>query len=132
MHEEFMLRYQLPIMAKFGLSAYGCCEDLTKKIDLLRKIPNLRRIAVAPRADVPRCAEQIGADYVLSYRPNPAEMVCCGYDADHVRRTLRADLAACKGCIVDITLKDVETVEGQPERLHAWTTIAREVAEDFA
>nr|HPN84445.1 hypothetical protein [Victivallales bacterium] len=34
MHEEFLLQYQLPIISKFGLSAYGCCEDLTNKIDM--------------------------------------------------------------------------------------------------
>jgi len=128
MHDEFMLQYQLPIVEKFGLVAYGCCEDLTEKIDMLRRIPNLRRIAVAPRANVRRCAEQIGSDYVLSYRPNPAEMVCCGFDPDHVRTTLRRALRECKGCHVDITLKDVQTVERQPERLFEWARIAKEVA----
>ena len=47
MHEEFLFRYQLPIMEQAGLVAYGCCEDLTCKIDMLRQIPNLRRIAVS-------------------------------------------------------------------------------------
>ncbi len=131
MHDEFMLRYQLPILAKFGLTAYGCCEDLTEKIDMLRQIPNLRRIAVAPSANVARCAEQIGEDYVLSYRPNPATMVCCGFDPDYVHAKLGEDLAACRGCHVDITLKDVETVQGDIERLRRWVDIAREVAEGF-
>jgi hypothetical protein len=126
MHDEFMLQYQLPIAEKFGLVAYGCCEDLTEKIDILRKIPNLRRIAVAPRANVRRCAEQIGQDYVFSYRPNPAEMVCCGFDAAHVREVIRRDLKAAEGCHVDITLKDIQTVENQPERLREWVKIVRE------
>ena len=132
MHEEFLLRYQRPILEAFGLAAYGCCEDLTRKIDMLRSIRNLRRIAVAPRADVRRCAEQIGTDYVLSYRPNPAEMVCCGFDADRVREILRRDLAACRGLHVDITLKDVHTVQHHPERLGEWVKVAREVAEEFS
>ena len=62
MFEEFMLRYQQPIIENFGLAAYGCCENLTDKIHLLRCIRNLRMIAVTPVADVRRCAEQIGAD----------------------------------------------------------------------
>ena len=78
--DEFMLQYQLPIMAEYGLVAYGCCEDLTRKIDVLRQIRNLRRIAVTPVADVRRCAEQIGTDYVISWRPNPTDMVCAGWD----------------------------------------------------
>ena len=132
MHEEFLLQYQRPILSKFGLAAYGCCEDLTRKIDMLRSIPNLRRIAVAPRADVRKCAEQIGTDYVLSYRPNPAEMVCCGFDEGHVREVIRRDLDACRGLHVDITLKDVHTVENRPERLGEWVRIVREVADRFS
>jgi len=99
---------------------------------MLRKVPNLRRIAVAPVADVARCAEQIGTDYVISYRPNPAEMVCCGYDPDHVRKVITADLDACRGLHVDITLKDVNTIEHEPQRLIDWTKLTRGIVEDYA
>ncbi len=127
MHEEFLLRYQLPILSQFGLAAYGCCEDLTRKIDMLRRIPNLRRIAVSPFADVRSCAEQIGPDYVLSYRPSPADMVSYGFDPERIRTILRRDLFACRGCHTDITLKDVETVQGDPERVRKWVALARQV-----
>ncbi len=130
MHEEFLLRYQLPILKKFGLTSYGCCEDLTNKIAMLRAIPNLRRIAVSPFANVARCAEQIGRDYVLSYRPSPADMVSYGFDPARIRAILTRDLQACRGCHVDITLKDVETVERDPERVRKWVAIAREVIEE--
>ncbi|MHC4502415.1 MAG: hypothetical protein ACYTFI_03840, partial [Planctomycetota bacterium] len=130
MHEEFLLRYQIPILAKFGLSAYGCCEDLTQKIGMLRHIPNLRRIAVAPVADAAKCAEAIGADYVISYRPSPTDMVGYGFDPDRIRSILRRDLAPCRGCHVDVTLKDVETVQGDGERVRKWVGIVREVADE--
>ncbi len=130
MHEEFLLRYQLPILEAFGLVAYGCCEDLTNKIDMLRAIPNLRRIAVSPFADAARCAEQIGTDYVISYRPSPADMVSYGFDEDRIRAILRRDLAACRGTHVDITLKDVETVEGDPRRVKRWVELTRQVIDE--
>jgi hypothetical protein len=131
MQEEFILRYQLPIMAKFGLVAFGCCEDLTVKIDMLRQIPNLRRVAVAPFADAARCAEQIGQDYVLSYRPSPADMVSYGFDRDRVHSILRRDLKACKESHVDITLKDVETVQADPTRVRNWVNVTREVIDEI-
>jgi len=127
MHNEFLLRYQLPILRQFGLTAYGCCEDLTQKIDMLRQIPNLRRIAVAPMANVARCAEQIGKDYVLSYRPSPADMVSYGFDEDRVRKIVGRDLKACRNCHVDITLKDVETVAGDGTRVRRWVQLVREI-----
>jgi hypothetical protein len=132
MHEEFLLQYQRPILEKFGLTAYGCCEDLTRKIDMLRSIPNLRRIAAAPRANLRELADQVGTDYVISWRPNPAQMVCCGFDPQSVRRILRDAMEACRGLHVDITLKDITTVENQPQRFAEWTKIAREVADEFA
>ncbi|MBU4199842.1 MAG: hypothetical protein KKG09_06930 [Verrucomicrobia bacterium] len=127
MHNEFLLQYQLPILKAFGLVAYGCCEDLTRKIDILRQIPNLRRIAVSPFADVARCAEQIGADYILSYRPSPTDMVGYDFNPDRIRRILRHDLEACRNCHVDITLKDVETVQDDPDRVRRWVALTREV-----
>ncbi len=130
MHEEFLLQYQLPILRRFGLAAYGCCEDLTRKIGMLRKIPNLRRIAVSPFADVARCAEQIGRDYVLSYRPSPSDMVGYGFNPERVRAILRRDLTACRDCCVDITLKDVETVNGDPDRVRRWVAVARGVIDE--
>ena len=131
MHDEFLLQYQLPIMAKFGLAAYGCCEDLTRKIDMLRKIPNLRRIAVTPRANVAKCAELIGTDYVLSWRPNPAQMICCGFDRDLIRKVVNDAMEAAKSCIVDITLKDVETVQGRPGNLRKWVQIVRSISDRY-
>jgi hypothetical protein len=130
MHEEFLLRYQLPILEKFGLAAYGCCEDLTRKIDMLRRIPNLRRIAVSPFANVAECAEQIGRDYVVSYRPSPTDMVGYGFDEGRIRSILTKDLQACRKCHVDITLKDTETVENDPERVRKWVTLARGVVDE--
>ena len=130
MHDEFLLQYQLPILEPFGLVAYGCCEDLTHKIDMLRQIPNLRRIAVSPFADVATCAAQIQEDYVLSYRPSPADMVGYGLDEDRVRSILTRDLEAARGTHMDITLKDVETVEHDPDRIRNWVALTRKVIDE--
>ncbi len=127
MHDEFLLQYQLPILKNFGLVAYGCCEDLTKKIDILRQIPNLRRIAITPWANLASCAEQIGTDYVISWRPNPAEMVCTGFNEAKVRKTITEAVSLCRGLHMDVTLKDVETVQNDPDRLRRFVRIFREV-----
>ena len=132
MHDEFLFQYQFPILEKFGLTAYGCCEDLTEKIDMLRRLPNLRRIGVTPVANVRRSAEQIGEDYVFSWRPNPAEMICCGFDPDHVRKVIRQGMEDSKGCHVDITLKDVQTVQNKPENLREWVKVVRSVTDEYA
>lgn len=127
-HEEFLFQYQKPIFEHFGLVHYGCCEDLGRKIGMLRQLQNLRSIAVTPVADVRLCAEQIGTDYVMAWRPNPTDMVCCGYDEGRVRRIITEGLAACRGGFPHIHLKDVETVEGDTTRLTRWVRLVRDIA----
>ncbi|MBA4388467.1 MAG: hypothetical protein C0404_10835 [Verrucomicrobia bacterium] len=125
-HEEFMLKYQLPIMQHYGLVHYGCCENLTRKIDMLRQIKNLRSIAVTPTADLGQCVEQIGRDYIVSWRPNPTDMVCTGWDESRIRRILSEGFAICKDSYMHINLKDIETLQEEPDRLQRWIRIVRE------
>ncbi len=126
MHEEFYLNYQIPIMEKFGHMAYGCCEDLTEKIKMLRKIKNLRQISVAPVANIKKCAEQIGTDYIISWRPNPTDAVCGKFNEESVRGVIRKGLEALKGTNFHIILKDVETVEGDVSRLWRWADMVNQ------
>ena len=113
MHKEFLLDYQKPILEKFGLSAYGCCEDLGNKIDILRSIKNLRRITVSPVANVRSCAEQIGTDYILSWRPNPTSVVL-GFDDAEMRKELETGMKEARGChesvLIDNTLLSLLTL----------------------
>lgn len=132
MQDEFLLEYQKPILEKWRLCAYGCCEDLTRKIDILRRLKNLRIIAVAPLANLRQCAEQVGTEYVLSWRPNPSQMVTCGFDEGQIRRILADQLRDVRDCHVHINLKDVYTLEGDVGRLRRWTQITREVINQIA
>lgn len=129
-HQEFLLQYQKPIYESFGWVHYGCCEDLTRKIDLLREWKNVRSIAVGPTADVRRCAESIGTDFVISWRPNPTDMVCAGYDEDRITRMVRNTLDVCRGTYLHIHLKDVETLEGDTARLGRWVRRMRSLTAD--
>ena len=128
MFDEFMLQYQEPIISKFGLSAYGCCEDLTRKIPLLKRIKNLRRISVTPWADFDKCVEQIGTDYVISWRPNPTDVVCTGLNPERVRQITRQRLETAKGCHIDITIKDHETLPDGFDSLVECVRIMKDVA----
>ncbi len=133
MHEEFCLTYERRLLEPFGLNGYGCCEDLTDKLDDVFKIPNLRRISIAPFADVDRCAERLRGDYIFSWKPHPAHLVG-GFDRDHVRAYIRhaIEVAQQNGCVLEMILKDTHTCEHHPERFTWWTEIARELVEGAA
>ena len=129
MHKEFWLDYAVPWFERFGLGYYGCCEPLHHKIDLIRAVPNVRKISISPFADLEAGAEAIGRDYVLSNKPRPSLLATNSWDPGAVRSELSATLAAGArhGCPVELILKDVSTVRYEPQRLWEWNDIAREL-----
>lgn len=132
MHEEFCLQYERPLMERFGLSYYGCCEPLHNKVDMLRSVKNLRKISMSPWIKVDVAAERVGADYVFSYKPNPAHLAMECWDPALVRDTLRDVLHKTRGNRVELILKDITTVRNEPRRLWEWAETAAAVAEEFA
>ena len=127
MHCEFAMQYENRLLEPFGLSGYGCCEDLTHKLDYVKQIPHIRRISCSPWANVDRCAEKLKEEYIFSWKPNPAHLVGT-FDPVDVRNYIRHTINVCKenNCVLEIILKDTHTVEQHPERFDEWTRIARE------
>ena len=125
MHEEFALQYQRPLLERFGLTCYGCCEPVTDRLQYIFKIPNLRRISVSPWADLRKAAEGLQDKYIFSWKPNPAQ-ICGHFDEDRIRKNIRETLDIAKGCVLEMILKDTHTCENDPSRLSAWVRIAQE------
>ncbi|RMD82177.1 MAG: hypothetical protein D6820_04085 [Lentisphaerae bacterium] len=126
-HNQFALAYEKRLLAPFGLTAYGCCEDLSRKLDYVCTIPNLRRISISPWADVEIAAAGLQDRYIFSWKPNPAHLVG-RFDPEMIRSYIRHTLEVAKehGCILELVLKDTHTCDGEPERFSTWTRIARE------
>ncbi len=129
MFEEFIFPAQLPVLERFGLNCYGCCEPLDKRWHIVERIPRLRRVSVSPWASIPDMAEKLGARYIFSCKPNPADLAVPVMDADRVRAGLRRTVEATRGCRVEIIMKDNHTIGNNPENAIRWCRIAREEAE---
>lgn len=125
MHEEFVFQYQRPLLDRFGLNCYGCCEPVTDRLEYVLKIPRLRRISISPWADLRIAAEALQDKYIFSWKPNPAQM-CGDFDTDWIRKQIREALEIAKDCVVEIVLKDTHTVDHKPERFDTWARIAME------
>jgi len=130
--KEFELDYLKPLAAQCGLTYYGCCEALEQKIDLLREIPNLRKIGVTPttKTNVESCARQMKGDYVYSFKPNPA-LVATTTDPQLVRAEIKSAIDACAahGCPLEIVLKDISTVGYKPGNIIDWVRVVMETIE---
>ncbi|NLO36541.1 MAG: hypothetical protein GX112_09340 [Clostridiaceae bacterium] len=128
MHEEFDIDYQIRTMEPFGLVYYGCCEPLDRKIEIVRKIPRLRKISVTPWADIRVAAEAIGGDFVVSAKPNPAH-VGAAFDPAAIKNELRGIIQACRSanCSFEIVLKDISSISHNPDHLRTWEHIAMDL-----
>ena len=127
MHEEFALQYERRWMEQFGLNYYGCCEPLHNKIDILKSIPNLRKISMSPWADVEKMLERTNGQYVLSYKPNPAVFAGDSWNPRHAKANLVEVLNKAKGSSMEIIMKDISTVNYEPQRLWEWAQMAMDV-----
>ena len=122
MHDEFEIEYAKKWYERFGMVYYGCCEPLDKKIDIIRKLPNVRKISISPWADVKNAAEQIGKDYVISRKSSPAFFSRGNFEIDAIIKDTKDVMADCKqnGTPVEFILKDLSTVNYELKRLTEW------------
>jgi len=126
---EFIFPYQLPILDRFGLNCYGCCEPLDLRWHIIKKIPNLRRVSVSPWADKEKIAQMLEDKYIYSLKPNPVDLAMDSFDERRIRNELREVLAITQNCHVEIIMKDNHTIRKDPQRVIRWVQIVREESE---
>jgi hypothetical protein len=129
MYGEYIFPYQLPILKRFGLNCYGCCEPLDVRWPYVQQIPNLRRVSVSPWADVSAMADMLGDDYIFSLKPSPSDLAVKTLDEVRVRASLRETFRITQDCRVEAIMKDNHTIGHNPQNVIRWCQIAREEAE---
>ncbi len=133
MHNEFDIEYMKETVGQCGLVYYGCCEPLDTKMDIVERIPNLRKVGVTPWADVNRATEAIQDRFVVSAKPNPAAVAVSCLDIDHLRKEIGEILDAVRrnNCSCDIVLKDISTCCRRPENIFEWEQTVMEMVAEF-
>ena len=131
MFAEFVFPYQLPILERFGLNCYGCCEPLDKRWHVVEQFPNLRRVSVSHWASWAEMAEMLGDAYILSLKPSPTDLAMDTFDRQLIRTKLREALQITRECRVEVIMKDNHTIRNDPTRVVRWVQIAREEAENL-
>ena len=127
-NKEFEVPYMSKIFEKFGSVYYGCCERLDDRLDVIETMPNIRKISCSPWSDREHFAAILPKKYIMSNKPQPAYLAESTFDEEVVRKDLRRTIAAAKehGLGLELLLKDITTVKGDPRRLWRWAEIAKE------
>jgi hypothetical protein len=125
-YKEFLLDYQKPVLKRFGITFYGCCENLTHKMDMVLSIPNLRKFVCSPWTDLEKLVHAVGNRYCIEWRQKATDVVYMP-DLAPIRKHLERGLRVANGTPIQIVLQELETVAGRPERLKEWAQAAKEI-----
>jgi hypothetical protein len=125
MFEEFLLQYQKPIFARFGAVCYGCCENLTHKLDAVLSIPNLRLLTCSGWTDLGVLVEKAASRCCIMWRHKAADVVCPP-DTRELRRKIREQAHLLDGASYQVVLRELQTLMGHGDRLREWTLICQE------
>lgn len=129
MLEEFVLPYQAKLINKFGLSLYGCCEDISRKIPSLEKyIHNLRMVSISPLCNHEIAAENVGKKYVYAWKQHPVFLN--QFDEAAIAKDLKEKLEITKNCHVAILMLDAFEFGNDFERFKKWVDLAKKAAEE--
>ncbi|MFV0400819.1 MAG: hypothetical protein ACK5LX_09425 [Oscillospiraceae bacterium] len=125
---EFEVPYMQRLFPYFGAIYYGCCDRLDDRLDVITKMPKIRKISCSPWSEREVFAEKLPRGYVMSNKPNPAFLAGETVDWDYVRADIRrtVDVAKAYDVPLELILKDLSTVRYQPQRLWEWSRLALE------
>lgn len=132
--DEFEVRYMKRVFPLFGAIYYGCCDRLDDRMNVIAKLPNVRKLSCSPWSDRENFARNLPKGIVMSAKPSPAYLARDSFDEDAVRRDLRRTIRAARqnGAPLEMILKDVSTVRYDPKRLWRWAEIAIEESETIS
>ncbi|OON94953.1 MAG: hypothetical protein ATN31_02235 [Candidatus Epulonipiscioides saccharophilum] len=124
MFGEFIFPYQLPLLERYGLNCYGCCEPVEGRWKWIQQIPRLRRVSVSPWSDINVMKDILKKDYIYSRKVSPSYL-CVNFDEPALKRELKEISAISNDIQLEITMKDVRTVQNDPSRCVKWVEMAR-------
>jgi len=131
--KEFGYEHEARFAQLFHSNYYGCCAKLDDRIEELGTLPRLRKISVSPFSNKEAAFEAIGNKYIVSFKPNNLFLTHDVLPEDLIRRELIevCDLAKKYGSTVEMSIKTIVNLRGDPTRLWRWFEIAEEVVRNY-
>ena len=112
MYGEFIFPYYRKVASTYGLLSYGCCEPVNPVWDYVKQLGNLRKVSCSPWCDEAFMAEQLrGTKTIFHRKPSPNFLgVGETLDEEGFRQHIRHTLTTAAGCHLEITQRDVYTI----------------------
>lgn len=133
MYEEFIFPCYKKISSQFGLLSYGCCEPMDPIWDkCISKLENLRKVSISPWCNEEFMGERLSGSSIIYHRkPSPNYLgVGTTLDEDGLRQSIRKTLHAAQGCKLEITQRDVYTINKDIHKAKRFVDIIKEEIEN--
>ncbi len=131
MFEEFLLDYQKKIFARFGAVSYGCCENLTNKMDPVLAIPNLKIMVCSAWTNLDKLIAKVGTKHCIMWRHKASDVVC-PHDTAALKQYVNEGARKLQGYYYQTILRELQTQMGHDNRLYEWTQISKEAVTKYA
>ncbi len=131
MFEEFLLDYQKKIFARFGAVSYGCCENLTNKMEPVLAIPNLKIMVCSAWTNLDKLIARVGTKHCIMWRHKASDAVC-PHDISALKQYVNEGARKLQGHYYQTILRELQTQMGHDNRLYEWTQISKEAATKYA
>ncbi len=132
MFAEFFFPYYQEIASLFGLVSYGCCEPVDPIWDrCISQLDRLRKVSVSPWCNEAFMGERLHSRPVIYQRKPSPLFLGVGRELDEAafRAHIRQTMQAARGCHLEITMRDIYTLEGNEEKGRRAVAIIRELAQ---
>lgn len=133
MFEELIFPCYEKIGKQFGILSYGCCEPVDRVWEsCVSKFDNLRKVSISPWADEDYMGEVLRGSRVIYHRKPSPNYLGVGdvLDEEAVRKHIRKSLVAARGCKMEITQRDVYTLNHDPGKGRRFVELIREEIEN--
>ncbi|MDD3337232.1 MAG: hypothetical protein PHS82_00075 [Lachnospiraceae bacterium] len=130
MYEEMIFPCYKKISEQFGLLSYGCCEPVDPIWDnCISKLDNLRRVSISPWSNEDIMGERLRDRKTVIYHRKPSpNMLGTGtvLDENAVRASIDKTLECAKGCKLEITQRDVYTINHDIPKAQRYVNLIKE------
>ena len=134
MFEEIIFPCYEKIGSQFGLLSYGCCEPVDRVWDnCISKFKNLRKVSISPWCNEEFMGERLrGSSIIYHRKPAATVLGVSGRDLDEeaFRKYIRRSLTAARGCKMEITQRDIYTIDNNVQKARRYIQIIREEIEN--
>jgi len=132
MYAEFIFPYYKQIADRFGLLSYGCCEPVHSVWDSIKQFSSLRKLSISPWCDEALIGERLQGKNIIYHRKPAPHFIGVGttLDEDAVRENISQTIKAAKGVPLEITQRDVYTINNDEQKARRYVELIREVIED--